>query len=112
MCTILLVTVSEVTIIATYTQLCAEVRPLLSTAWFRANGLELPLVVAKLRRGWEQRGVDLRLLYLVLLFQAPRYGLRFEPPLLQLQLPCLRRVWFVDGYGWILNGVCFCQEDL
>lgn len=68
---VLIVTVVEVTVIATYSQLCSEVR-------FHATDIqtsmltlkELPLVVAKLPHRWQQRMLDFCLLHLVLHFQA------------------------------------------
>lgn len=111
-CTILLVTVSEVTIIATYTQLCAEVCFFLSSGGSELTTPELPLVVAKFRHRRQQRNLDLCLLHLVLLFQAACDGLRVESSLLQLQLPCLRCLRVVDGDGGVLDCLCICPAYL
>ena len=66
---ILIITVSEVTIIATYIQLCSEVRSVLSflgSCALTNIRLELPLVVAELLRWRRQRILDLHLLRVVL----------------------------------------------
>ena len=85
---ILLVTISEVTIIATYSQLCAEVySPSPENLSSKSNAnkkKESPLVVAELPHRQQQRGVDLRILHLVLFFQAEYHGLRVGPAVLQL----------------------------
>ena len=66
---ILIITVSEVTIIATYIQLCSEVSSVLSflgSCALTNIRLELPLVVAELLRWRRQRILDLHLLRVVL----------------------------------------------
>lgn len=115
-CTILIVTVSEVTIITTYSQLCAEVStstPLPVVVFTNyISCVELPLVVAELFHRRQQRILDFWLLHLVLLLQAPRVGICLESALLQLQLPRLRRVWSVDWDGWIPDCLRVCPADL
>jgi transmembrane 9 superfamily protein 2/4 len=82
--TVLMVTVVEVTVIATYSQLCSEVRRPSAFEEIHADLLELSLVVAKFPHWWQQRILDLCLLYLVLPVQAPRHRICVQLALLQL----------------------------
>jgi Endomembrane protein 70 len=113
--TILVITVSEVTIITTYIQLCSEVchgmhNPAMTPADMCL--LELPLVVAELLRGWRQRSVGVCLLRLVLCYSTAYSGVHLEHSLLQLQLPGLRCLWASYRHGWVLDSVYICQASL
>lgn len=82
---VLIVTVVEVTVIATYSQLCSEVSPFhpissLSILTF----IELPLVVAELPDWRQQCLLDICILHLVLHVQAACDWLRVESSVLQL----------------------------
>lgn len=78
--TILLITISEVTIIATYSQLCAEVCSLVPVLHSMPanNRAELSMVVAKFHYWRKQRSLDIRLLHLVLHLQAAHNRIRLE----------------------------------
>ena len=110
---VLIVTIVEVTIVATYVQLCAEVR--LSTPFSRFASLtwtELPLVVAIfLHRRW-QRHLGLPLLRVVLFHEAPYLGLHFGHAVLQLQSTGVRRLRLADGDGGLPGCVCIREAYL
>ena len=89
-----IVTVVEVTIVATYIQLCAE---------------KLPLVVA-VRLHWRrQRLLGLPLLRLVLLHQAQYPRFRVRHAVFQLQPAGVFGVRIVDGHSRVLNSICICE---
>lgn len=69
-------------------------------------------MVAELHNWWQQRILDLRIQHLVLLLQAARYRIRFEPLFLLLQLPCMRSLRVVDRNSRFLSIVCFRQTYL
>ena len=110
---VLMITVVEVTVIATYSQLCSEVRhnstyemtPMLILA-------ELSLVVAELHHRRKQCILDFCVLHLVLHLQAKRHWLCFKPTFLQLQLPRLRGVRSFDRNRWFLGRVRFRPAGL
>jgi hypothetical protein len=106
---ILMVTVSEVTIIATYSQLCSEVsaRSIKPEKGIKLScrNTELPLVVAEFPDGRKQRILGVCVLRLVLLLPPAYHGLRIKPALFQLQFACLRCIRSVDGNCWIPDGI-------
>lgn len=61
---------------------------------------------------WRQCLLGLWLLRLVLPHQATHPRLRFRPPLLQLQLPRLHRLWPPYRHGGLSNGVRVCAPHL
>lgn len=82
---VLLVTVVEVTVIATYSQLCSEVSLVRNVVFQRILTIvELPLVVAELPDRRQQRVLDIRLLHLVLHVQTACDWLCVESAILQL----------------------------
>jgi hypothetical protein len=104
---VLMVTVVEVTVIATYSQLCSEVRSGLSQySQAMLTLLELSLVVAELPHRWQQRILDFRVLHLVLPVQAPHHWFCFRPAVLQLLPPSLRRLRSLDRNCWVLGCLC------
>lgn len=104
---VLMVTIVEATIVATYIQLCAEVSSFCPRCTSVAdNDPEPSLVVAILLR-W-RRGclLDLHLLRVVLLHEAAHPRLYLRHAVLQLQFLSLYGIRFIDRYGWVSNGVC------
>ena len=110
---VLIVTVIEVTIVATYLQLCAEVSLFGSFGGTRMlTWIELPLVVAILLHRGRQCHLDLPVLRVVLLYEAQHPRLNLRDPLLQLQLAGVRSVRAPDGDGGLPHGICICQAYL
>lgn len=111
--TVLIITVVEVTVIATYSQLCSEVRLSLALIMDCAlTFLELSLVVAEFPHWWQQRFLDLCLLHLVLSVQAPHHWVCVKLAVLQLQFPCLRCLWPLDWNRRLFGRLCIRQACL
>lgn len=107
--------VMEVTVIAVYIQLCAEVRFPFSFSPQNTNTdfcAELPLVVALLLRRLLLRYLDFRLLRLLLLLPPAYRGLRVIAAVFRVLGSRVRCLCAADWYHWVPDGLCVCQKDL
>lgn len=111
-------TVIEVTIVAIYVQLCAEVSLnlwmclILDRTEMNGPKIELPLVVA-IRLCWrQQRLLDFRPLHMVLFHSTSHPGFHLHHAFFELQLSGLCCIWAVNRYGGILDSVCFRSKNL
>lgn len=104
---VLMVTIIEATIVATYISLCAEVSSLSPRCTSGAkNSPEPSLVVAILLRGWRRCFLDFPVLCVVLPHEAACSRLRLGDTVFQLQLRGLCGVRVVDWHSWVSHGVC------
>ena len=103
---VLMVTIIEATIVATYIQLCAEVSSLSPRCRSGAKRSPEPsLVVAILLRGGRRCFLDFPLLCVVLPHEAACSRLRLRDTVLQLQFLGLCGVRVVDRHRWVSHGV-------
>lgn len=120
---LLLVTVVEVTIVATYIQLCSEVRCPLTMSpgpFLRLNcrarlmplSAELPLVVAVVLRRRFLRTLDLRLFALLLLHEATHHGICIQHVVLRVWRLSMCAVWAVNRNNRVPSRLGLCREDL
>ena len=111
-----IVTVVEVTIVATYIQLCAEVglfSNLTMPSLKKANAkTELPLVVAVHFHRRRLCLLGLPLLRVVLLHQTAHPGFYLRPSLLLLQPPGEYRLRLTHRHRGLFDRVCVCETDL
>jgi transmembrane 9 superfamily protein 2/4 len=111
---VLTLAVVEVTIVAVYVQLCAEVRLLRRT---RKDGVltfdtELPMVVAVILRWWLVFALGVCLLRVVLHAKAKHSRLHEQFALLQLLLFGMSSLRAVDRHDRLLGRICVCEENL